>query len=130
MTHLDEPLSPFARHLGYRLVAWSDGAARLEMPVADFVTNRSGIPHGGVHATLLDTAMGYSGCFTGDSDAPRTCVTLMLSVQYLSRPEGRLLIAEGRQTGGGRRTFFAEADLTDETGHLIAKGTGSFRYRG
>ena len=42
----------------------------------------------------------------------------------------KVMIGEGRVTGGGRKTFFAEGTVRDELGTLIAKGTGVFRYRG
>jgi len=48
----------------------------------------------------------------------------------LSQAKGQLLIGQGRRTGGGRKTYFAEGKITDETGELIATGTGVFRYRG
>ncbi|MCC1491672.1 PaaI family thioesterase [Cognatishimia sp. F0-27] len=120
---------PFAAHIGMELTDWSEGYARCEMPLADFTMNRHGNPHGGVHAALLDTAMGFSGCWTGDPERRQMCLTLALNIQYLSRPQGTHLIAEGHKTGGGKSTFFAEATLRDETGEVIAKGTGTFRYR-
>ena len=124
-----EPPYPFATHLGMAMTDWSDGYARCEMPLEPFTQNRHGNPHGGIHATLLDTAMGFAGCWTGDPARRQMCLTLSLNVQYLSRPKGQLFIAEARKTGGGRSTFFAEATLCDETGELVAKGTGTFRYR-
>ena len=123
--------APFAfqEHLGWELTDWSPDFARLEMPIAAFHGNRHGLPHGGVYATLLDTVMGFSGCFTGTTETKRFAMTLSLTTQYLSRPKGGMLIAEGRRTGGGNRTFFAEAKVMDETGELCATGTGVFRYR-
>lgn len=120
---------PYAAHLDMRMADWSEGYARFEMPLAAFHDNRHGNPHGGAHASLLDTVMGYAGCWTGDADRIRTCLTLSLTVQYLSRPRGVVFIGEGWKTGGGRSTFFAEGVVKDETGELIAKGTGVFRYR-
>ena len=73
--------------------------------------------------------MGFAGGWTGDPDNRLMAMTLALNVQYLSRPRGEKLIARGWKTGGGRSTFFAEGTVTDETGELIAKGTGTFRYR-
>ncbi|MBV2360272.1 PaaI family thioesterase [Thalassococcus sp. CAU 1522] len=119
----------FGAHMGWRMLDWSEGYARFELPIAPHVLNRHGNPHGGAHAALLDTVMGYAGCWTGDPDRPQMCLTLALTVQYLSRPLGRVFIAEGFKTGGGRSTFFAEGAIKDETGELIAKGTGTFRYR-
>ena len=91
--------------------------------------NRYGIAHGGVHAVMLDTVMGYCGCYTGDRDDPKLAMTLSLNVNYIGQAKGNVLIAEGRRTGGGRKTFFAEATIMDELGTKVATGTGVFRYR-
>lgn len=125
-----ESPSPWGSHIGMELTAWEVDFARVEITLAAFTRNRHGAPHGGVHATLLDTAMGFAGCYTGDRAQRQLCLTLNLSVNYLSRPQGERLIAEARRTGGGQRSFFAEGQVRDETGALIATGTGVFRYRG
>lgn len=119
----------FQELLGFRMVDWTPERVVIEMPMRIELSNRYGIPHGGVHASLLDTCMGFSGCFTGDPERKRRAMTLQLNVQYLSRPRGEVLIGLGRKTGGGKSTFFAEGEITDETGELIARGSGTFRYR-
>ena len=132
MTNLSDLLEdPYAYQqlIGFQIMEWAQDHCLLHLPLAEKHGNRYGIPHGGVHATLLDTVMGFAGCYTGDRARPQLAMTLSLTAQYLSRPKGKLLIAKGRKTGGGRKTFFAEAEITDETGELIAKGTGTFRYR-
>jgi uncharacterized protein (TIGR00369 family) len=133
MTELDPNLVegpyPLQHHLGFRMAAWQPDYCRFELPLAPFLMNRYGIPHGGIHATLLDTVMGFAGCFTGDRNAPRLAMTLSLNVNYLGRSEGVLLIGEGRRTGGGRATFFASGEVRDDRGALIANGSGVFRYR-
>lgn len=125
-----EPPSALARHLGFELTAWNDGFARVELPLAPHLTNRQGLPHGGVHATMLDTAMGFAGCYTGDPDRRQMALTLSMTVNYTAQPTGTRLIAEARHTGGGRKTYFAEATVTDDLGTCVARGTGVFRYRG
>ena len=69
---------PYAlqKHLGFEITDWQQGYARVEMPIREVHGNRYGIPHGGVHATLIDTAMGFSGCYTGDPDNPQMAMTL------------------------------------------------------
>jgi len=124
-----EPPYPLQRYLGFEMVEWRAGYARFEQPLAGFLMNRYGIPHGGVYATLLDTVMGYCGCYTGLADTKRMGMTLSLNVDFLSRPKGELLIGEGTKTGGGRSTFFAKGLVRDETGERIATATGVFRYR-
>jgi len=116
-------------HLGYRLTAWRIDFAQVEQPVSDHILNRQGLPHGGVHAVLLDTAMGYAGCFTGDAARMQMCLTLSMTVNFVSRPRGQMLIATARRVGGGASTFFAEGEVADELGEVVARGTGVFRYR-
>ena len=129
MTDRQEPPSGLQTHLGYELTAWEPDFARVELPLAPYLMNRQGLPHGGLHATLLDTAMGFAGCYTGDPDRRQMALTLSLTVNFLGQARGDRLSAEARRTGGGKSTYFAEADVRDATGALVATGTGVFRYR-
>lgn len=119
----------YQRLLGMVMTGWSEGYARFELEVHDDLINRYGIPHGGVHASMLDTAMGHAGAFTGDPDTHRFVMTLSFTTNFLAAPTGRRLIAEGRRTGGGRSTYFAEGTVCDDEGTTIATATGVFRYR-
>ena len=129
MSDWGEPPSGLQTHLGYRLTAWEPDFARVEMPLAPHLLNRQGLPHGGLHATLLDTAMGFAGCFTGDPEQRQMALTLSLTVNFLGQAQGDRLIAEARRTGGGKITYFAEGTVRDDMDALIATGTGVFRYR-
>ncbi len=124
-----EPPYPLQEHLGMALSAWAPGFARVELPLAPFLMNRQGLPHGGIHATLLDSAMGYAGCYTGKPGRRQMALTLSLTVNYVAQPAGTRLVAEARVSGGGRTTYFAEARLTDDEARLLATATGVFRYR-
>lgn len=126
---LIEDAYAFQTLLGFQIVSWEEGRATLHQPVRPEIGNRYGLPHGGVHASLLDTAMGFAGCWTGDPARRQLAMTLTLNVSYLSRPKGETLIAKGWVTGGGRKTFFCSGEITDETGELIATGSAAFRYR-
>lgn len=125
---LREDPYPFQAHLGFEIADWREGYARVAQPVAPHLANRHGALHGGVHATLLDTAMGYAGCWTGDPERRQLALTLSLTVNYQGRSSGRRLTAEARQTGGGRRIFYAAGEVRDEDGVLLASATGVFRY--
>lgn len=130
LSELIEDPYAFQKHLGFRIVDWSQDYCRLELPFQTYLTNRYGILHGGIHATLLDTAMGFAGCFTGDAQNKQLAMTLSLNVNYLGQMKGGTLVAEGFRTGGGARTFFARGEVGDELGNLVSTGTGVFRYRG
>lgn len=127
---LAEPPYALQRHLGFKMVAWSEGYCRFELPVREFLMNRYGIPHGGIHATLLDTVMGYACSWTGDPEQQILVMTLSLNVSFLGQAKGDLLIAEGWKTGGGRKTLFTEGRISDDLGTLAATATGVFRRRG
>ncbi|WP_375687623.1 PaaI family thioesterase [Pseudooceanicola sp. LIPI14-2-Ac024] len=121
---------PFQKHIGFYLVDWREDYARFDLPLADFLGNRYGILHGGVHALMCDTVMGFAGCYTGDPDNRKLGMTLSLNVNYMGQLKGQTLVAEGWRTGGGRKSFFGEAKISDELGNVAATGTGVFRYRG
>ncbi|WP_272008956.1 PaaI family thioesterase [Roseovarius sp. ZX-A-9] len=125
---IEEPY-PLQKHLNMRMTAWRKDYARIEIPLTHQLMNRQGLPHGGIHATLLDSAMGYAGCYTGDPDRQQMALTLSMTVNYLAQANGEILITEGWRTGGGRKTYFAEGRVTDHTGTVIATSTGVFRYR-
>ncbi len=121
---------PLQSHLGFKLTQWSEGFARFELPLEPFLMNRYGILHGGIHSVMADTVMGYCGCYTGDPDNRELAMTLNLNVNFVGPMKGDLLIAEGRVTGGGAKTFFAEAVVKDELENIAARATGVFRRRG
>ena len=90
----------YLQHLGIWMVEWREDYARFELPIAPHLGNRHGNPHGGAHASLIDTVMGYAGCWTGAPGVVQHALTLSLNVQYLSRPRGEVMIGEGWRTGG------------------------------
>lgn len=124
-----EPPSGLQTHLGYELTQWARDHARVEMDCTAFMHNRQGLLHGGIHALMLDTAMGYAGCYTGQPGVQQNALTLSMTVNYLGQLKGKRIIATARRTGGGRNVYFAEAEITDETGALAATASGVFRYR-
>ena len=131
--HLDPALVedsyPMQTLIGMEMIHWTEGVARFRLPLRAALMNRYGIPHGGLYAVMLDTVMGYAGSWTGDPERRQMVMTLTLTTNFLSRPAGTMLIGEGRRTGGGRSTYFAEGTVTDEVGTLVATGSATFRYR-
>ena len=124
--NLNEDPSAFQKHLGYHVVRFERGLCEMEMPIAPFLMNRNNIPHGGSYSALLDTAMGFVGL--GDGITPRRSLTLNLSVNFMGQAKGTTLIAVGKYTGGGHKTYFADATLHDDTGLLLATANGVFKY--
>lgn len=114
--------------LGYDITLWEKDRAQVELDLTEVHMNRNMTPHGGIYALLLDTACAFSGSCPAEGEDYRTPVTLSLNVSFIGRPKGNRLICQGRKTGGGRRNWFAEADITDETGAKIATATATMAY--
>ncbi|MFJ3492007.1 PaaI family thioesterase [Streptomyces sp. NPDC086091] len=85
--------------------------------------NPLGTVHGGIAATLLDSALGCAIHTTLPAGTSYT--TLELKVNYIraARTEGQRLTAEGTVIHTGRRTATAEGRVLDERGRLIAHAT-------
>ena len=102
-----------------------DGRIVLTCKTRPDFANPLGMLHGGIAATLLDTAM---GCAVHTSlPANLGYTSLDISVRYIrpSAIDGRELRAEGRVVHRGRKVRTAEATLTDEEGQLVATATSS-----
>ena len=101
------------------------GRVVFELTPGEIHYNLTGSVHGGVFATLLDSAC---ACAVVSLLPAGTASTSMdLTVKFL-RPvttaTGRLY-SEGTVTHLGGRTALAQARLTDETGRLYAHATSS-----
>lgn len=131
----DPALSPiaqpgFADLVGYRLVHWDETETHLALALEAKHMNRSGVMHGGVLTTLIDTACGYTGCYCPTPGRVRRAMTLQLSCQFLAPGlQGRTLTAYAKKTGGGRSVFFSTCAVRDEAGTLVGHGEGVFKYR-
>ncbi len=126
---LIEPDYPAQAHIGFELTGWAEGFARFELALGPHLMNRHGNLHGAIYAALLDSAMGFAGAYTGDPKNLQHTMTLSMTVNYLAPATGARIAAEGRVTGGGRKTFFTDAKLWDDSGRLAATATGTFKKR-
>jgi uncharacterized protein (TIGR00369 family) len=124
----DSELSGYAKLIGYRLTRWEPDYAEIVLELGSEHHNRGHVAHGGVLATLIDTACGFAGCWAPKGES-RAAVTLSMTTQFLAPAKSGRLIATGRKVGGGRSVFFATAEIRDAQGTLLARGEGVFRYR-
>ena len=124
-----EPPPGFQALLGFTLEEWGHGEALVELRPEARHMNRGGAPHGGVLATLIDVAGGYSGCFCPHPGRVVSAQTVSLSVSFVGKAPHGVLRARGRLIGGGRRIFFARVEVSGEDGALVASGEASYAYR-
>ena len=114
--------------LGFRLVEWREGFARVDVDLDERHKNRQGGLHGGVTAALVDAATGYCGIYEPDPEKRRGNVTVSLNVNFVSRPKGASLICTAETIRAGRRIYFASAQVHDDTGSLIASAEAVYAY--
>ncbi len=115
-----------AKLLGLRLATGPDGA-RVTMQVGPDHTNRHGMMHGGLIATVLDTAMGATASWLRGEGGVIPFSTITMTVNFVAPMPMGQIIAEGRVIGGGFKTVFVEARAHSETGTLVAQATGTFK---
>ena len=85
--------------------------------------------HGGVLATLVDTACGFAATWCPVPGRVRRVVTLSLSTNFTGQVRHGLIRSVARRVSGGSRIVFCHADVFDHSGKLLGTGQGTFRYR-
>jgi uncharacterized protein (TIGR00369 family) len=115
--------SLFHSWVGMELVAVSPGRVEIALDAAERHLNLQGLLHGGIIATLADTATGLA--VRSMVPQGRRHVTVQLDVHYLT--PGRLgrVTAVGTTVRVGTSIGYAEADVTDDRGRLLARATAT-----
>ena len=119
--------NPFQHYVGITVLQLGGGKSVLQLELEKHHFNLYGIPHGGVHATLLDIAMGTAASFPDESGREVDSVTLNLSVDYIAPPTSKVLIAKGEVTKKGKSIAYCTAEIFDQDKTLIASGRSIFK---
>jgi uncharacterized protein (TIGR00369 family) len=117
------PPPPIAVLMGMWITEVSEGRVVFAAEPSEYHYNPLGTVHGGVMATLLDSALGCA--VQSMLPAATTFTTLELKVNYL-RPitaKTGTVYCEGKIIHVGGRIATAEGRLTDAGGKLYAHGT-------
>jgi uncharacterized protein (TIGR00369 family) len=119
------PGAPIIHTMGFELRSVEAGKVVFTVEPAEYHYNPIGSVHGGVYATLLDSAAGCSVHTLLPADVGYT--SLDLSVKFLgsARMGSGPLICTGTVPHLGRRTALAEARIEDQNGKLLASATSS-----
>jgi uncharacterized protein (TIGR00369 family) len=89
------------------------------------VSNPIGVVHGGYVCTMLDSALGCAVHTT--LPVGTTYTSIEIKVNYLRAVHGGMeLVASGRVTQPGRRVAFAEGEVRDASGKVLATAQSSF----
>jgi uncharacterized protein (TIGR00369 family) len=116
--------SSFPSHLSMRMNRLEKGSAEFVIDVAQKHRQLMGVVHGGVLATLIDTATFWAVYFAIE-DEQRWLTSVDLKLNYLAPAISGRLLARGRQVKVGRTLCYASAEVTDERGKILAHGAST-----
>ncbi len=109
--------------MSMRLVRIALDKAIIELKTGRCHLQPYGIVHGGVIATVIDTATFWSVYMRLPEGAG--LVNIDLKLNYLKPVENGRLIAEGRTIRSGKSISYAETSVLNEKRELIAHGTST-----
>jgi len=119
------PAAPIAQTLGFTVTDVEPGRVVFEITPSEFHYNPIGSVHGGVYATLCDSACGCAIHSMLPAGAGYTSQDLSVKfLRAITTSTGRLR-CEGTVIHLGSRTGLAQARLTDGQGKLYAYATSS-----
>ncbi len=128
-SRIDEVRERFARSgfhswIGMRLKRVEIGEVHVALDVEPRHLNLVGLLHGGLIATLADTATGLA--YRTVLEPGTRHVTTHLSVTFLSPGRAGRVTARGKVVKAGRRFGYAESDVVGPDGELLARATATF----
>ncbi|HVF30247.1 MAG TPA: PaaI family thioesterase [Pyrinomonadaceae bacterium] len=115
---------PFAQLIGMELVDIRPNEAVIKVEMRDDLKQPSGVLHGGVTATLIDTAMAFA-VRTNLEDHEYTA-TVDLTVHYLRPHTNGTVTCTAKVVRAGKRIFTVSAEAENEDGKLVATGLSTY----
>ena len=118
---------PFLEHLDIRPISAGDGKASFEMTIGKSHLRTLGMVHGGVTASLLDTAVGFAAITVAPPG--HHVVTVQLNVNFVKPLQaGDKLRATGEVLHSGKRTAVVQGEVRTENDELAALATATLMY--
>ena len=115
---------PFAKLIGMRLVDLQLDLAVVKIDMRDDLRHPGGILHGGVTATLIDTAMAFAVRTRLPVDA--ATATIDLTVHYLRPHISGTFTCTAKVVRAGKRIFTVSAEVHNDGGKLLATAISTY----
>ncbi len=123
----DQEVNPLFAFLGAHVDAAENGAARVVLPVSPKLAQGGGMVAGGILATLADESMAHA--VLSLLQAGQHTATAEMNIRFLraSDPKaGGEIQAVATVVKPGRSLMFAEAEVMDQNGRLLATAGATF----
>ncbi|HZU69925.1 MAG TPA: PaaI family thioesterase [Ktedonobacteraceae bacterium] len=121
------PTSPYVKHLGMQLTSIEPGRATVFLPFADSLVTIGTVVHGGVIASLIDTAAMVAAWSDAEIPAKLRGTTVNLTVAYLAAAEREDLQATASVLRRGRNLVYLDVEVKSASGNPVAKGLVTYK---
>ena len=117
-------VSEFSSDMGIEYLGVIDGATTLQLELAQKHMSRANRVHGGVLFSLLDSALGRA--IVNALPEGRGCATVEIKVNYFRPVQRGLGTARGWNRELTRSLGYAEGEVLNEDGKVLARASGTF----
>lgn len=114
----------FSKLIGMKLEDLQPDVAVISIEMRDDLRQPSGVLHGGVTATLIDTAMAFA--VRTRLEMTEATATIDLTIHYLRPHMTGKFTCTAKVVRAGKRIFTVAADVHGEGGKLIATGLSTY----
>jgi uncharacterized protein (TIGR00369 family) len=121
------PTTPFLAGLGVVFDRYDPDDVVLRLPFRADLTNDGTFFHGGVIASVIDTAGAGAAWSNHDFDKGARASTIAMSVQYVGAAKRSDLVCHARTVRRGRELTFTEITATDGDGAVVAHAVQTYR---
>lgn len=121
------PTTPFLAGLGIIFDRYEPDDVVLRLPFRTDLTNDGTYYHGGVIASVIDTAGAAAAWSNHDFDKGARASTISMTVQYVGAAKRSDLLCHARTVRRGRELIFTEITATDTDGAVVAHAVQTYR---
>lgn len=121
------PTTPFLAGLGIVVERYEPDDVTIRLPFREDLTNDGTYFHGGVIASVLDTAGAAAAWSNHDFDKGMRASTVAMSVQYTGAAKQCDLLCHARTTRRRNELTFTEITATDADGNVVAHAVQTYR---
>jgi len=115
---------PFSKMIGMRLIDLQPDVAVIEIDMRDELRQPSGVLHGGVTASLIDTAMAFA--VRTRLALHEATATIDLTVHYMRPHIDGKFRCTAKIVRAGKRIFTVSADVVNSDGKHIATAVSTY----
>lgn len=124
------PTTPFLAGLGIVFERYEPDAVTIRLPYREDLTNDGVYFHGGVIASVMDTAGAAAAWSNHDFARGMRASTVAMSIQYTGAAKRSDLLCHAHTVRRRKELTFTEITATDTEGNIVAHAVQTYRIVG